>query len=60
MGNNGKPSIIGDSAASMLRTLIAAAGELAAWCFLEFFTVNIRNKNTRTRGLNLEVLTYAD
>jgi integrase/recombinase XerD len=27
--------------------LIARAGERAAWRFLEFFTVNIRNKNTR-------------
>lgn len=27
--------------------LIATAGERAAWRFLEFFTVNIRNKNTR-------------
>jgi integrase/recombinase XerD len=26
---------------------IACAGERAAWRFLEFFTVNIRNKNTR-------------
>jgi len=27
--------------------LIAGAGDRAAWRFLEFFTVNIRNKNTR-------------
>jgi len=27
--------------------LIAGAGERAAWRFVEFFTVNIRNKNTR-------------
>jgi integrase/recombinase XerD len=27
--------------------LIQAAGERAAWRFLEFFTVNIRNRNTR-------------
>jgi integrase/recombinase XerD len=27
--------------------LIAGAGEAAVWRFLEFFTVNIRNKNTR-------------
>lgn len=27
--------------------LIAGAGERAAWRFLEFFTVNIRNPNTR-------------
>jgi integrase/recombinase XerD len=30
-----------------LPALIAGAGEKAAWRFLEFFTVNIRNKNTR-------------
>ncbi len=27
--------------------IIAGAGEKAAWRFLEFFTANIRNKNTR-------------
>jgi hypothetical protein len=31
-----------------LSALIARAGEQAAWRFLGFFTVNIRNKNTRT------------
>src|SRR5580704_7420977 len=30
-----------------LPALITGAGERAAWRFLEFFTVNIRNKNTR-------------
>jgi hypothetical protein len=30
-----------------LPTLIAVAGSRAALRFLEFFTVNIRNKNTR-------------
>jgi integrase/recombinase XerD len=30
-----------------LPALIASAGERASWRFLEFFTVNIRNKNTR-------------
>jgi site-specific recombinase XerD len=30
-----------------LPALITHAGERAAWRFLEFFTVNIRNKNTR-------------
>lgn len=30
-----------------LPALIAGAGERASWRFLEFFTVNIRNKNTR-------------
>ena len=28
-------------------TLIVGAGERASWRFLEFFTVNIRNRNTR-------------
>ena len=31
----------------MLPALIGRAGERAAWRFVEFFTVNIRNKNTR-------------
>jgi hypothetical protein len=31
----------------MLPALIDRAGERAAWHFLEFFTVNIRNRNTR-------------
>jgi integrase/recombinase XerD len=31
----------------ILPTLIANAGEQAAWRFVEFFTVNIRNQNTR-------------
>ena len=31
-----------------LPALIAAAGNRAAWRFLESFTVNIRNTNTRT------------
>jgi hypothetical protein len=30
-----------------LPSLIAGAGKRAAWRFVEFFTVNIRNKNTR-------------
>ena len=30
---------------------IARAGEKAAWRFIEFFTANIRNKNTRLRML---------
>jgi len=33
--------------APVLPALIGRAGERAAWRFLEFFTVNIRNKNTR-------------
>jgi integrase/recombinase XerD len=35
------------SSAPTLPTLIDRAGEPAAWRFVEFFTVNIRNKNTR-------------
>lgn len=30
-----------------LSALITGAGERAGWRFLEFFTVNIRNPNTR-------------
>jgi site-specific recombinase XerD len=36
-----------NAAAVVLPALIAGAGERAALRFLEFFTVNIRNKNTR-------------
>ncbi len=32
---------------AFLPSLVANAGERASWRFLEFFTVNIRNKNTR-------------
>ena len=35
-----------------LRALITGAGERAAWPFLEFFTGNIRNKNTRMAYLH--------
>lgn len=31
-----------------LSTLVTNAGERASWRFLEFFTVNIRNRNTRS------------
>src|SRR5438046_9982728 len=30
-----------------LPTIIRSAGERASWRFIEFFTANIRNKNTR-------------
>ena len=35
------------SASVVLPALISGAGERAAWRFLEFFTVQIRNANTR-------------
>jgi len=34
-------------AAELIPTLIAAAGEQAAWRYVDFFTANIRNPNTR-------------
>ena len=39
--------IIVSPTALALPALITRAGESASWRFLEFFTVNIRNKNTR-------------
>jgi hypothetical protein len=32
---------------ALLPTLIARAGERAAWRFVKFFAINIRNANTR-------------
>jgi hypothetical protein len=32
---------------SLVPALIADAGDLAAWRYVEFFTANIRNPNTR-------------
>jgi integrase/recombinase XerD len=42
--------------------IIAAAGEQAHWRFLEFFTANIRNKNTRIAYLRaiLPFLTWCE
>src|SRR5271165_4256433 len=40
-------SLVIDSSGPQLPALVARAGKRAAWRFLEFFTVNIRNKNTR-------------
>lgn len=34
-------------AASVVPSLIAIAGETAAWRYIDFFTANIRNPNTR-------------
>jgi integrase/recombinase XerD len=36
-----------NTGAAALPALIAGAGERGAWRFVEFFTVNIRNRNTR-------------
>src|SRR3984957_17477851 len=44
---NTELTVIGNTAGPVLPALITGAGERAAWRFLEFFTVNIRNKNTR-------------
>ena len=44
---SGEIEIIAHPAGPELPALIAGAGKKAAWRFLEFFTVNIRNKNTR-------------
>src|SRR5271169_4956952 len=44
----GELGVLQDASGVALPALIAGAGERAAWRFLEFFTVNIRNKNTRT------------
>src|SRR5271166_2003283 len=38
---------IRNTAGPALPALIAGAGERASWRFVEFFTVNIRNPNTR-------------
>lgn len=40
-------ALVEGHATPMLPAPIAGAGEKAAWRFLEFFTVNIRNRNTR-------------
>ena len=40
-------TVIRNTGEPELPALIAGAGERAAWRFLEFFTGNIRNKNTR-------------
>jgi site-specific recombinase XerD len=45
-----------------LPAIVAAAGEAGHWRFLEFFTANIRNKNTRMAYLRaiLPFLTWCD
>jgi hypothetical protein len=40
-------AVSGHPAGPAVPALIAAAGDRAAWRFIEFFTVNIRNANTR-------------
>lgn len=42
-----KPKRLSAADAATLPAVIRAGGEHAAWRFLEFFTANIRNKNTR-------------
>jgi len=42
-----KPRRLSDADASAVPAVVRAAGDRAAWRFLEFFTANIRNKNTR-------------
>src|ERR1700722_4151753 len=44
---NTELTVIGNTAGPVLPALITGAGKKAAWRFLEFFTVNIRNQNTR-------------
>jgi hypothetical protein len=40
-------AVIPHGSGPQIPTLIAGAGERASWRFVEFFTVNIRNANTR-------------
>jgi site-specific recombinase XerD len=40
-------AVIGNTGGPAIPALIAGAGEQASWRFVEFFTVNIRNPNTR-------------
>jgi site-specific recombinase XerD len=42
-----KPRSRSQAVLASVPAIIAGAGERAAWRFLEFFTANIRNKNTR-------------
>jgi hypothetical protein len=35
------------SSSGLVPAMIAAGGEQASWRYIEFFTANIRNKNTR-------------
>jgi len=42
------PRELGRAGLARLPAPIAPAGEKAAWRFIEFFTANIRNKNTRS------------
>jgi integrase/recombinase XerD len=44
----GELAVIGNTGAGVeLPVLIGRAGDRAALCFVEFFIVNIRNRNTR-------------
>lgn len=42
-----KPRQISDDVRNSVPAIVRDAGDRAAWRFLEFFTANIRNKNTR-------------
>ena len=42
---SGAPTKLPDG--KLIPALIAEAGERAAWCYVDFFTANIRNSNTR-------------
>ena len=41
------PALVPLSGGHLVPAMIAAAGEKAAWRFIDFFTANIRNPNTR-------------
>lgn len=43
----GAVTIVSEPGVGLIPTLIAAAGDQAAWRYVDFFTANIRNPNTR-------------
>src|SRR5918998_1776793 len=45
LGNKNLPAIVGD--ATLVPAFIAAGGERAGFAFIDFFTAQIRNRNTR-------------
>jgi hypothetical protein len=42
-----KPGLVEAGIAHAMPSLIAAAGDQASWRYIDFFTANIRNPNTR-------------